>query len=391
MHSHFLPYARQSIQEADVQAVSEALRGEIITRGNYVTQFEQAIANYCGVRYAVAFNNGTTALMAAYFAAGLSPFDRILTTPNTFIATVGAAVQAGVTPHFIDIDRSTGNLNLSLIKSHLNFRSTRGKLIILPVHFAGIAIDMKELSTLLYPYPDTIVIEDAAHAIGSSYPTGEKVGSCAWSQLTIFSFHPAKTITTGEGGMVTTNDPDLYHRLQLYRNNGIEREAPYLKKEAKPGYYEVQAITGNFNFTDFQAALGLSQLQRLDQFIDKRRRLLHIYRKLLGNVPNLRLLSDQQDAITAFHLCVVQIDFAKHKTTREVVMQKLHEKGIGTQVHYIPLYYHPVLSHLHEKGILACPEMEIYYKEALSFPLYYDLKESEVERVCAELKRLLKV
>jgi dTDP-4-amino-4,6-dideoxygalactose transaminase len=347
----FLPYAKQSIQEED--------------------------------------NSGTAALMAAYFAAELTPFDRVISTPNTFIATVGAAVQMGIRPIFTDIDRSSGNMDLVHLKHLLEFRSTRGRPFIVPVHFSGLTVDMAQLDQNIR-HPDTVVIEDAAHALGSAYPSGEKVGSCAFSQMTIFSFHPAKTLTTGEGGMVTTRDPQLYHRLQLFRNNGIEHADPYLKRHsAVPGYYEVQAITGNFNFTSFQAALGLSQLTRLEDFISKRRRLVKLYHQRLAQVPHLTLLTDAQDQATAFHLFVVQIDFEACKITREEVMQALSKKGIGSQIHYIPLYYHPVLQCDIESEKLKFPHMEAYYQQTLSLPLYVDLTETDINRVCQELLSIL--
>jgi dTDP-4-amino-4,6-dideoxygalactose transaminase len=386
----FLPYAKQSVREADVQAVADALKSETITRGKKVEAFEQAIARYCGAEYAVAFNNGTSALMAAYFAANLSLHDRVISSPNSFIASVGAPMGMGNYPHFIDIDRTTGQFDLQQLKAALQFTSSRGKAIVVPVHFAGIAADMQAIDQLLRPHAESIVIEDAAHALGSSYyPQGPKVGSCAWSQMTIFSFHPAKTITTGEGGMVTTNDPHLCHRLKLFRNNGIEKDAPYLEKKQELGYYEVQFITGNFNFTEFQAAFGLSQLRRLDKFIEKRKRLVKHYRSLLQDVKGIRLFSDQFDSHTAFHLFVVQIDFEYFGLQREVVMKKLQSAGIGSQVHYIPLYRHPIFCR--QKGDVSeyFPEMEAYYAQALSLPLYFDLNESDVERICRQLKDIL--
>jgi UDP-4-amino-4,6-dideoxy-N-acetyl-beta-L-altrosamine transaminase len=384
----FLPYAKQSIQYSDCQAVLKALKGNIITRGPIVEAFEKAIAEYCGARYAVAFSNGTAALLGACFAAEISPFDRVVSTPNTFIATVGSAIHFGASPRFIDIDRSTGNMSLKKLKDNLDFQSTRGRLVIIPVHFGGIAIDMQALDQLM-TQPNTVIIEDAAHALGSYYPTGKRVGCCAWSQMTVFSFHPAKTITTGEGGMVTTNDPHLYHRLQLYRNNGIEREEPYLETTGYPGYYEVHYLTGNFHLTDFQAALGLSQLQRLDKLITKRRQLVKVYRHALKEIPDITLMMDAWDDQTAFHLFVVQINFSKYQTSREAVMKALKEKGIGTQVHYIPLYRHPAIKQLCGDLSEQYPEMEAYYTQALSLPLYYDLTEKDVQRICQEFKKCL--
>jgi len=385
MSLSFLPYAKQSINANDLKAVSHALQQELITRGPIVAQFEKSIADYCGAEYAVAFNSGTSALMACYFAAELSPFDRVISTPNSFIATVGMPIQQGILPQFVDLDRSTGNLNLDQLAPVLKTPLSRGRFFIVPVHFAGLAMDMALLDHHIH-HPDTIVIEDAAHALGSFYPTGEKVGSCAYSQLTAFSFHPAKTLTTGEGGMVTTNDPHLYHRLQLFRDNGIERQAPYLKQPAALGYYEVQAVTGNFNFTSFQAALGLSQFKRLEQFIAKRRLLMKRYRQQLKDVRHLSLFTPVQDDFTAFHLCVAQIDFASYHTTRPIVMEKLKNRQIGTQMHYIPLYRHPLLAY---QEWSRYPEAEIYHEQAISLPLYYNLEETDVDRVCHELVSIL--
>ncbi len=389
MLSPFLPYAKQSIQSDDIQAVTNALKEDAITRGPPVRAFEESIASYCGSRYAVAFANGTVALMAAYFALDLQAFDRVISTPNTFIATVGIPIREGIQPQFVDIDRTTGNLDLNQLKKFFNVPLSRGRFFIVPVHFSGIAVDMQMLDRSLC-HPDCVVIEDAAHAIGSLYPSGERVGSCAYSDMTIFSFHPAKTMTTGEGGMVTTNDANLYHRLRLYRDNGIEREAPYLKQTSAPGYYEVQAITGNFNVTSFQAALGLSQLKRLDSFIEKRRTLVAHYRKNLKNFPHLSLFSDRADSHTAFHLLVAQIDFKAFGTTREKVMEDLKNKGIGSQVHYIPLYRHPVVKSVAEEWLQRYPQMEAYYAQALSLPLYADLTLQEVDRVCETLRGVLK-
>ncbi|MBA3722333.1 MAG: DegT/DnrJ/EryC1/StrS family aminotransferase [Parachlamydiaceae bacterium] len=386
----FLPYTRQSIREGDIRAVSEALQDDIITRGSRVDAFERVIAEYCGAQYAVAFNNGTSALMAAYFAANLTPYDRVVSTPNSFIATIGSAIHSGIYPHFGDIDRNTGNLDLHKLKSVLDFHSTRGRLFVVPVHFAGIPVDIQALDRLLRSQIDFVIIEDAAQALGSSYSDGTKVGCCARSQMTVFSFHPAKIITTGEGGMVTTNDPELYHRLRLFRNNGIERDPPYLKEEPSPGYYEIHAVTGNYNFTDFQAALGMSQMRMIDKFIEKRRRLVKQYRNQLYGILGIKLLTDEFDQMTAFHLFVVQLNFARFKTNRTAVMEKLKKVGVGTQVHYIPLYRHPALSNYYPEDIQEqFPEMEGYYAEALSLPLYYDLNESDVERVCHELKIVL--
>lgn len=392
LKTKFLPYAHQSINADDRHEVSAALAADVITRGSYVEAFEDAIAEYCGAAYAVAFNSATSALAAACYVVDLGPSDSVLTTPNTFVASVTAGMHRKATPIFIDIDRTTGNLDLELLEHHLKSSrvSSRGRTLIMPVHFAGIPVDMQHLDKMICD-PDTLIVEDAAHALGSYYPDGKKVGSCAWSHMTVFSFHPAKTITTGEGGMVTTNDAELYRRLKLFRNNGIEKDPALLEESANlyGGYYEVTEMTGNYNFTDFQAALGLSQLKRIESFIAKRRQLTTLYRQLLQDIPNVRSFTSSQDSSVAFHLYVVQIDFAAYKTTRERVMSRLKDKGIGTQVHYIPVYRHPFFKKASGDLTPYFPEMEKYYAHALTLPLYYDLQFEEVEYIVATLKKIL--
>lgn len=375
----FLPYNRQDIDKEDIDAVSKSLEDPIITRGGHVEAFEKAIADYCGAEYAVAFNSGTSALMAACFAAEVRTGDRVISTPNTFVSTVGSAVQMGAVPVFVDIDLETGNLNLEQLEENMNRSLTRGRNIIMPVHFAGIAVDMESLESLNRNL-NTVVIEDAAHALGSNYPDGKKVGCCEWSDMTVFSFHPVKNITTGEGGIVTTNREDYHKRLQLYRNNGIVRGFD------DPWYYEVEALSGNFNLTDFQAALGLSQLKRLDSFVEKRRALVRKYRELLADtVP---MLTEEADSRTAYHLNVVRIDFEGIKTTRREVMERLANEGIGSQLHYIPVYRHPVFKKMCGSIADYFPNMELYYSQALSIPLFTGMDEQDVERVATAIKTL---
>lgn len=375
-------YARQSIDQSDIDAVSQALKGDFITRGPQVEAFENRLKEICEVNYCVVMNSGSTALEAAYFAADANSADRLITSPNTFISTIGRGVERGMTPVFIDIDLSTGNLNLDLLKDNLDFQSTRGRLFIVPVHFAGIAVDMKFINDSL-KNPNAVIIEDAAHAIGSYYPSGERVGSCAYSDMTVLSFHPAKTMTTGEGGAVTTNSETLYKKLCDFRNNGIRRKSHW--------EYDCISYSGNYHMNEMQGALGVSQLKRLDKFIEKRRLLVKRYRENLKGIEGIRLFSDKPDDYTAYHLMVLQIDMKRFGIDRNSLIQKLKEENIGTQYHYIPLYRHPVL----EKAIgdlsSYFPNMEKYYQEALSFPLYYDLEVSEVDRIVNTLKRILKI
>ncbi len=392
MATRFIPYARQSIDSSDIQEVSRALSSDFISRGPLVEKFENEVAAYCDAKFAVAFNSATSGLIAASYAAKVGSNDRLITTPNTFVASVSSAMHFNATPVFVDIDLKTGNIDLNQLDHNLKeLKSSRGRHIIMPVHFAGIPVDMQKLDSMICD-PDTVVIEDAAHALGSRYPTGEKVGSCKYSQMTVLSFHPAKTITTGEGGMVLTNDPELNRRLRCYRNNCIERNPEYFQSEESgwyEGFYEAIDIGGNFNFTDFQAALGMSQLQRLDKFVEKRRRLTTLYRRLLKDMPNIQLFTDQYDHDVAFHLFVAQIDFSAYNTTRVSIMLQLKDKGIGTQLHYIPVYKHPFFRNKHGDISQYFPNMETYYAQALTLPLFYELEECDVEYVANTLKDIL--
>lgn len=379
----FHPYGKPSINEKDRKSVQEALSSETLTRGPLVSQFEEALAAYVGARFAVTFNSGSTALAASYFAAEAGPSDKVLTTPNSFIATVGPAIQAGATPVFVDIDRKSGNLNVNQAIENLDFQSVEGKLFFVPVHFSGIAVDVEAVATQI-KNPNTVIIEDAAHAIGSTYADGVKVGACPFSDMTIFSFHPVKTITTGEGGAVMTNDEQLFEKLKLYRNNCIVRDAPHSKG---PWYYEVMGLSGNFHLTEMQAALGLSQLQRIDTFIDKRRALVQRYREKLDGAKGITLFDPLYDARSAYHLFVVQLNFEALKTDRNTFMEELKRANIGTQLHYIPLYRHPALKDKYGDLEEYFPEMEAYYKEALSLPLYYDLELEDVDRIVKLLRK----
>lgn len=384
----FLPYARQSIAAQDIEAVKTVLTGNIITRGPQVAAFERAVADYCGAQHAVAFNSGSTALRVAYQAAGMRTGDRLLTTPNSFIATTVAGYLCDAVPVFVDIDSETGNIDLDQLLANLEAPATRGKIYIAPVHYAGIPLDMCRVQSAIRDV-ETVVIEDAAAALGSIYPTGERVGSCAWSDLTVFSFHPAKLITTGEGGMVTTNDQRLAHRLRMLRNNGLERNQELLSEFPGPWFYEVQEASSNYNFTDFQAALGMSQLSRIDQFIQSRQQVLRWYADELAQIPQVKLLSRLLGSSVAPHLAVVKVDFRALGKTRAACMEALERSGIGTQVHYIPIYRHPVIRRLAGRLEEYFPAMEEFYDQALSLPIYSGMQQMEVQRVCRALKETL--
>lgn len=383
MDSFFLPYGRQSIDQSDAAAVAAALQQPLITRGPLTEQFEEELALYCGANYAVLFNSATSALHAAYFAGELSAADRILLPTNTFVATGNYGFQRGARLLLIDIEETSGNISLDELQANLGEPpSTRGKEFVVPVHFGGVAVDMRKLAGMVRS-PATLVIEDAAHALGSIYPSGEKVGCCSYSDMTIFSFHPLKTITTGEGGAVTCNCPKLRDRLRLFRNNGIVRDPRHWAEQ--PWYYEVVAPAGNYHMTEFQAALGSSQLKRIDLFIEQRRSCVELYRQLLAPVQLVSLLDASHPERTAPHLFIVQIDFEQLQGGRGKLMEQLAEQHIGTQVHYIPLYRHPLFKE--QMGDLSSyfPGSERYYARALSLPLYADLTLEQVELVVEKL------
>lgn len=378
----FIPYTRQEIDEADIQAVSNALKQETITRGNCVQAFEKEVADYVGAPYAVAFNSGSSALNAAAFALGLGPQDRVISSPNTFISTVGSTIERGANPVFIDIDEKTGLWQNELALINLHADHTRGRDILMPVHFGASIVDVDHLYRNLTPHAH--IVEDAALALGASYPDGKKVGCCHVSDMTILSFHPAKTITTGEGGMVTTQSEELYELLKIARNNGILRTETHF-----PGSYDVLDLTCNYHMTEFQAALGSSQLKKIDQFLLKRRSLVKYYREKLKALSAVHPLGSDQDQIAAHNLFVVLIDFEKLGKKRASVMEALKEKGIGTQLHYTPLYHHPIFKdHIGDISEFF-PRSEIYYQQALSLPLYTQLEKEDIDYIVETLEQVL--
>jgi UDP-4-amino-4,6-dideoxy-L-N-acetyl-beta-L-altrosamine transaminase len=324
------PYAKHSINDDDIESVVKALKSGMITRGPQVKAFEEAIAEYCGAKYAVAFSSATAGLFAACRAVNVCKYDRIVTTPNSFVATISCGWQSGAEPLFVDIDRATGNMDLELVKLNAIYESSRGRNIFIPVHFSGIPVDMEKLERMITD-PEAVVIEDAAHALGSKYNDGSRVGCCKWSNMTVFSFHPAKNITSGEGGMVTTNDEALYHRLRLLRDSGIERNPESAKDGQQPWLYEVEELSGNYNITEMQAALGLSQLNRLEQFIEKRRALMALYREKLAHEERITFFVPEIEENVAYHLCVVQIDFDSYGVSRGELMNRLKAEGIVAQ------------------------------------------------------------
>ncbi len=365
----FIPYAQQSLKIEDIQAVMKSFGYPIITRGPQVEAFEKSLRKKCGAKYAVVFNSGTTALSAAYYAAKLSKEDTVFTSPNTFVGTVAYAATMGANLRFVDIDPQTGSPDFKkLTQAH------SGRPFLVPVHFSGIAKKIKR------PWKNAVIIEDACQAFGSTYLDGTPVGSCPESDMTAFSFHPAKTICTGEGGVVTTQSKEYYERLKLYRNNGIVKDA-----KADPWSYDVVDVTQNANFTDFQAALGLSQLQKVDSFIAHRERLAKRYRDQLKSFSWIHFLDERASSHSAHNLFVVLIDFENIGYQRQEIMHALKEKGVGTQVHFTPLYHHSYFKNHYGFREEDFPQMELYSRQALSLPMYSHLLEEQVDFVCRAL------
>lgn len=374
-----IPYGRQSIDDVDIDAVVAVLRSAWLTQGPAVPALEEAFARRCQASHAVAVSNATAALHLACTALGVGPGDHVWTSPNSFVASANCARYCGASVDFVDIDPATLNLGVGCLEAKLQIAATQGRLpkVVIPVHFSGRACDMAAIACLGQRYGFRI-IEDASHAVGALYH-GEPVGNCRHSDITIFSFHPVKIITTGEGGMALTNDPGLAVRLQRLRSHGITRDPDLMPIPGDgPWHYQQIELGFNYRLTDIQAALGLSQLRRLDEFLAQRRRLVCRYAKLLENLPITLPAADEE---SAWHLYPVRIAAER----RRAVFETLQASGIGTQVHYIPIHLQP---YYREQGFNPgdFPAAEAYYAEALSLPLYPALTEDDQERVCSILR-----
>lgn len=388
-----IPYGRHFLDESDIQAVVEVLRHGWLTQGPKVGEFEAAVAARVGVKYAVAVSSGTAALHIACMAAGIGKGDTVVTSPNTFVASANCAAYVGAIPQFSDIDPETINLDPRKLDGRCA-ELERVKAII-PVHFAGLPCDMPAIRKIADRH-GSVVIEDAAHALGAVYDDGRPVGNCAHSDMTVFSFHPVKIIATAEGGMVTTNSETLYRDLLRLRSHGINKDKdPYLHPEhaytdgiANPWYYEMRELGFNYRITDVQCALGLSQFGKLDRFLQRRRELALRYDRIFAETPHITPIQRDGRSNSAHHLYVVRIDYQAAGRSRASLMQELRARNINCQVHYIPVHYHPYYranGHRHDRF----PEAEHYYEQALSLPLYYALSDDDQDYVVAQFKGLL--
>ena len=384
----YLPYGRQTITEADITAVVDVLRSPYLTQGPAVPAFEQAVAAKVDAHHGVAVNSATSALHIACLALGLRPGDRLWTSPITFVASANCGRYCGATVDFVDIEPTTGLMSMDALAAKLEVAERDGTLpkVMVPVHLAGSSCNIAAIGSLAERY-GFAVLEDASHAIGGRYQ-GEPVGNCRHSAITVFSFHPVKIITTGEGGLATTNDPLLAQRMADLRSHGITRdEARFERPAAGPWSYEQQQLGINYRMTDLQAALGLSQLQRLEGIVAERQRLLEQYRQLLAGLP-LRLLDIPSDVHSALHLAVIRLENPSPDHHRQV-FDGLRAAGIGVQLHYTPVHLQPYYRRLgFQEGDF--PEAEAYASNAISLPLYPGLQETDLQRVADTLTTLLR-
>ena len=381
-------YGRQDINEADIQAVESVLRSDFLTQGPAIERFERRVADYCGAKYAVAVCNATAALHIACLAAGLGKGDVLWTSPITFVASANCALYCGGDVDFVDIDAKTYNMSADLLEEKLRMAKTEGKLpkMVIPVHLAGQSCDMRRIRALADEYGFAIT-EDASHAVGAEY-LDTKVGSCAFSDMTVFSFHPVKIVTTGEGGMVLTNDAALYEKLRLYRSHGITRDPRYMTHESDgPWYYQQIALGFNYRMTDMQAALGCSQMDRLDEFVARRRALAARYDTLLQGLPVVTPYV-MTEAHPSWHIYIIRINHEQIGKTKQQVFEEMKKRGIALNLHYIPVHRQPYYEKLgFYRGDFL--QSEKYYEEAFTLPLFYELTDEQQNYIVESLRNVL--
>ncbi len=384
-----IPYGRQEITESDIESVISVLKSDFLTQGPMVPAFEKSVCDATGAGYAVAVNSATSALHIACLALNLGRGDLLWTSPNTFVASANCGLYCGAEVDFVDIDPLTYNISADLLEEKLKTAAKTGKLpkVLIPVHFAGQSCDMEKIHSLGQQYGFRI-IEDASHAIGGSYK-GQPVGSCKYSDITIFSFHPVKIITTAEGGLAATNDLALAEKMRLLRSHGITREPGLMTQESEGGWYYQQIDLGfNYRITELQAALGVSQMKRLNDFVNRRHEILKRYEILLKDLP-LELPFQASYSHSALHLYPVLLKTELLSKSRKEIFQELRDSGLGVNVHYIPVHTQPYYRALgFKEGDF--PNSEEYYKKEISIPMYHGLTAEDQNTVADVLRRVIK-
>ena len=380
-----IPYGRQHITKSDIEKVVKVLGSDWITQGHKVSEFENALAKYCGCKYAVAVSSGTAALHLACLAANMKKGDEVVTTPISFLASANSILYTNAKPVFADIDYETINIDPVEINRKIN-KKTKA---ILPVHFAGLPCKMNDIKEIAKTY-NLLIIEDACHALGAEYKYNGKwikVGSCKHSDMTVFSFHPVKHITTGEGGAITTNNKMFYERLKVLRNHGIYKD----KKTNRKGYwnYEMRDLGFNYRITDFQCALGLSQLERLNDFLVKRHNIAKVYIDNLLEIEDIEVQKTNNSLKHSYHLFVIKLNVKRAGRARRKLYEQLHRLGIRVQVHYIPIHLQPYYRKSFGFKAGDSPVAEDYHKRCISLPLYPELKKKEINFVIDSIKSII--
>ncbi|PWW08341.1 UDP-4-amino-4,6-dideoxy-N-acetyl-beta-L-altrosamine transaminase [Paenibacillus cellulosilyticus] len=374
-----LPYGKQAIDEDDIQAVVDVLRSDFITQGPAIDRFERKVADYVGARYAVAFCNGTAALHAACFAAGVGPGDEVITTPITFLASSNCALYMGARPVFADIKLDTYNIDPDRLASAITAKTKA----IIPVDFTGQPVEIDRITKIAQDH-GLVVIQDAAHSLGATY-SGRKVGQ--YADMTMFSFHPVKHVTSGEGGVIVTDNEHYYKQLQLFRSHGMTRDAALMQQNDGPWYYEMIELGYNFRMTDMQAALGASQMDKLDRFVQRRRAIAARYTEAFSSMEGLIVPYQHPNAESSWHLYILRWDEQQFIEGRNRAFQELRDRLIGVHVHYIPIYKQPYYRSLGYANV-DCPNAEEYYNTALTLPLYPSMTDQDVEDVIDSVKEV---
>jgi UDP-4-amino-4,6-dideoxy-N-acetyl-beta-L-altrosamine transaminase len=365
----------------DIDNVVNVLKSDYLTTGPKISEFEEKLAEYCGSKYAVCFNSGTSALHGSYFALGIGEDDEVITSPNTFVATSNAALYLNAKPVFTDVEKTTGNMDVARVEDKI---TSQTKLIV-PVHYSGNPVDLKELSIIADDY-NVKIIEDAAHALGATYEGG-RIGNNRYSEMSIFSFHPVKHITTGEGGMVLTNSKDYYDKLNMFRSHGVTKNNFNYESDGD-WYYEMHYLGYNYRMTDIQASLGLSQLEKLDGFVERRRSIAERYDNAFKDNPYFKTLKVKDCCQSSYHLYPILLN-DEYQDKKRSIFSKLHSEGLGVQVHYIPVYLQPYYQNLgYKRG--SCPVAEDFYKREITIPLYPAMSDSDVDYVISKVFKVFK-